>query len=50
MSKDISTKYTQFQNKNTGRRGYGFWKREKDTVISPKEYDSFLRISKNKQH
>lgn len=41
MSKDISTKYTEYQNKQCGRRFYGFWKDEKTTVIPPKEYGAF---------
>ena len=42
MSKDISTQYTRQQNKECGRRGYGMWKNEKSTVISPKDYGMFL--------
>lgn len=38
MSKDISTQYTKEQNKTCGRTGYLRWKREKETVISPKNY------------
>ena len=30
MSKDISTQFTKERNKECGRRGYGFWKKEKD--------------------
>ena len=41
--KDISTQFTKMKNKEQGRRGYVFWKREKDTVISPKEYGQFLK-------
>ena len=41
MSKDISTQYTKTRNKEQGRRGYGMWKSEKDTVISPKDYGMF---------
>lgn len=43
MSNDISTKYTDDRNKNAGRRGYYGWKKEKDTVISPKNYGMFLQ-------
>lgn len=42
MSKDISTQYTKTRNKEKGRRGYGMWKSEKDTVILPKSYVMFL--------
>lgn len=42
MSNDISSQYTKYQNKTTGRRGYYRWKREKETDISPKEYGMFL--------
>lgn len=44
MSKDISTQYTRQQNKECGRRGYGMWKNEKSTVISPKDYAGFAEI------
>ena len=38
MSHDILTVYTRNLNKTSGRRGYGDWKRSKDTIISPKAY------------
>lgn len=47
MSKDISTKYTQEQNKKCGRKGYCGFKREKETVISPKKYGMFLQKNKH---
>lgn len=43
MSKDISTQYTKTRNRKQGRHGYGLWKREKETVISPKNYGMFLQ-------
>lgn len=46
MSKDITTQYTKMQNKKNGRRGYCLWKREKDSVISPKAYGMFLQKRK----
>ena len=48
MSKDITTQYTKTKNKECGRRGYGMWKKEKEDVISPKNYGIFLQ--KNKKH
>ena len=48
MSKDISTQYTKIENKQNGRRGYGMWKEEKETVISPKDYGMFLQERKNR--
>lgn len=43
MSKDISTEYTKEKNEKCGRKGYCGFKREKVTVISPKEYGIFLQ-------
>ena len=45
MSKkiDISTPYTKNENKKNGRKGYLFWKREKDMAISPKDFGMFLQ-------
>lgn len=43
MSKDISTEYTKEKNEKCGRKGYCGFKREKVTVISPKEYGMFLQ-------
>lgn len=42
MSKDISTPYTKYRNQNTNRKRYAFYKREKETVISPKNYGEFV--------
>lgn len=42
MSKDISTPFTKEKNKKCGRTFYYNWKREKETIISPKEYGMFL--------
>ena len=50
MSHDISTVYTRNLNKTSGRRGYGDWKRSKDTIISPKAYGSFIQERKKKWH
>ena len=46
MSHDISTVYTRNLNKTSGRRGYGDWKRSKDTIISPKAYGGFIQERK----
>ena len=43
MSNDISTPYTKKQNQEKGRKGYFLYKREKETVISPKDYGMFLQ-------
>lgn len=48
MSNDIYTKYTKERNQSMGRKGYAMWKREKDTVISPKDYGMFLQIRRRK--
>lgn len=42
MSKDISTEYTKEQNIKCGRKGYCGFKHEKETVIKPMNYGSFL--------
>ena len=47
VSKDISTMYTKQKNKKAGRRGYGNWKREKEDVISPKQYGQFRGGKRN---
>ena len=49
MSHDISTVYTRNLNKTSGRRGYGDWKRSKDTIISPKAYGGFIQERKKKK-
>ena len=41
--KDILTLYTKERNKTCGRKGYCGFKREKETVISPKDYGMFLQ-------
>lgn len=41
--KDISTMFTREENKKNGRLGYCQATREKETVISPAEYGSFLQ-------
>lgn len=41
--KDISTLYTKDRNNTCGRKGYCGFKREKETVISPKDYGVFYR-------
>ena len=33
MSNDISTMYTKDKNNKAGRKGYLFWKHEKETSI-----------------
>lgn len=49
MSKDITTKYTEERNKKCGRRGYGMWNHEKETIISPKNYGIFLQEKNRKR-
>ena len=49
MSKDISTQYTKEENKKNGRRGYGLWKREKETAISPRDYGMFIQGRRKKK-
>lgn len=48
MSNDILTKYTEEQNKNEGRRGYGDWKNIKETHIPPNKYGMFLEKHKKR--
>ncbi len=43
MGKDISTPYTREKNIRCGRKGYHAYKREKEDVISPKDYGMFLQ-------
>ncbi len=43
MGKDISTLYTREKNIKCGRKGYYAYKREKEYVISPKDYGMFLQ-------
>lgn len=49
MNNDISTMYTREQNKVAGRKGYYNFKKEKDTVISPKEYGMFKKRREKKR-
>lgn len=49
MSKDISTIYTKDQNQKAGRRGYGNWKSEKESHISPAKYGGFIKKSKKEE-
>lgn len=48
MSKhiDVLTMYTKEQNQKTGRKGYIDFKREKEDIISPKNYGMFLNSRK----
>ena len=50
MIKDISTQYNRMNNKENGRRGYGMWKQEKDSVIAPKNYGMFLQKRRCKSY
>lgn len=43
MNNDISTIYTKYRNKSCGRKGYFMFKREKETIISPREYGMFIQ-------
>lgn len=49
MSNDISTMFTRERNKAQGRKGCAFWKREKQVVISPKNYSEFKNRRKTKR-
>lgn len=49
MSNDISSQYTKDQNLTAGRKGYAWWKQEKETTISPKEYGMFLEKKRRKK-
>jgi hypothetical protein len=40
---DILTKYTEERNRQCGRKGYCGWKREKEDVISPRNYGCFIQ-------
>lgn len=42
MSKNISTMYTKYKNQKAGRKGYGNWKTEKETAISPAAYGDYI--------
>jgi hypothetical protein len=42
MSNDISTMYTKSKNIKAGRKGYGAWKKEKLTNISPAAYGDYI--------
>lgn len=42
MSNNISTMYTKNQNLKAGRKGYGAWKTEKETVIPPAAYGDYI--------
>ena len=48
MGKDISTLYTKEKNMKCGRKGYCAYKREKEKVISPKDYGMFLSKRRNR--
>lgn len=42
MSNNISTMYTKSQNQKAGRKGYGAWKTEKETVIPSAAYVAYI--------
>ena len=46
---DITSQYTKERNKKCGRRGYGMWKREKVSNISPADFGSFLNEKKKRK-
>jgi hypothetical protein len=48
MSDDISTLYTKEKNIKCGRKGYFAYKREKEDVISPRDYGMFLLTLRKK--
>ena len=49
MSKDISTLFTKEENQKNGRRGYLDWKREKEAIISPRDYGMFVQGKRRKK-
>ena len=49
MSNDISTMYTKDKNNKAGRKGYGMWKREKETSISPAAYGYYILQRKRRK-
>lgn len=49
MSKDISTQFTKEQNKKCGRSGYCMAHKEKETVISPRDYGMFISGKRQKK-
>lgn len=44
MSKDISTKYTKYKNKNCGRNYYARFVESKIKNITPREYGEFKNM------
>lgn len=42
INNDISTMYTKNQNQKAGRKGYGAWKIEKETVIPSAAYVAYI--------
>lgn len=50
MSNDISSMYTKEANQKFGRRGFGQWKSEKNTEISPAAYGSYVSKRKRRRH
>ena len=49
MSNDISTQFTKEKNNKRGRHGFGGWKYEKVTQISPKDYGMFIQGKRKKK-
>lgn len=49
MSNDISTMYSKEQQQKNGRKGYGAWRSEKETVISPRHYGMFIQDKKRRK-
>lgn len=47
--KNVFTQFTKNQNIKCGRKGYGMWKSEKITSISPKKYGMFI-LKGGKKH
>lgn len=39
---DISTQYTKEENKKNGRKGYLFWRHEKETQMNVRYFGEFL--------
>lgn len=49
MNKDISTMFTKQENLKNGRKGYGMYDCEKETVISPSKYGQFIMNRRKKK-
>lgn len=49
MSNDISTMYTKDRQQKCGRKGFAFWKTEKETAIRPCDYGDYISQKKKRR-